>query len=118
LPDAHRAFLDGLPSNVVVGDYIFVHAGLRPGVPIDQQREQDLLWIRDVFLNDRRRFSKVVVHGHSAQVEVHFDDRRIGIDTGAYATHVLTALCLKGTTKRLIQTRRDGRGPSILAPPV
>lgn len=110
VPEAHVAFLRNLRSAFELGDYFFAHAGARPGVPLQDQVDEDLLWIRQPFLDDRRRFSKVVVHGHTPTDDVYVDDRRIGLDTGAYATGVLTALRLEGQNRRLVQTRRTGQG--------
>ncbi len=91
IPAAHRAFLNSLDLSVRIGDYVFVHAGVRPTVALADQSEQDLLWIRDEFLNDRRQLEAVVVHGHTPISKPHRDFRRIGIDTGAYLTGRLTA---------------------------
>jgi serine/threonine protein phosphatase 1 len=91
LPHSHKAFLENLDLSVRIGDYVFVHAGVRPGVPLDQQTEQDLLWIREDFLADKRRLDAVIVHGHTPAAQPHHDGRRIGIDTGAYLSGRLTA---------------------------
>jgi serine/threonine protein phosphatase 1 len=92
LPEAHRTFLEGLPVMAEAGDYVFVHAGLRPGVPLHRQKADDLLWIREDFIQDTRKLPKVVVHGHTpTQVPV-WDGRRIGVDTGAYVSGILTAV--------------------------
>jgi serine/threonine protein phosphatase 1 len=108
-PRHHRVFLQGLDLCHVVGDYFFVHAGIRPGRPIDRQAREDMVWIREPFLTSERDHGKVVVHGHSINYEPEFypDDmhpRRIGIDTGAYKSGVLTCLALKGEERSLIQT--------------
>jgi len=119
LPPEHRSFFEGLKTSYVAGDYIFVHAGLRPGVPLEEQRENDLLWIRKPFLSSRQGFSKVVVHGHTPEEEAHVDRRRIGLDTGAYATSILSVLRLEGRDRFLVQTfpsdegRFDLRGLSV-----
>jgi diadenosine tetraphosphatase ApaH/serine/threonine PP2A family protein phosphatase len=91
LPPTHRDFLDSLERYVVLGDYAFVHAGMDPSRPIEQQSDADLFWIRDRFLNDKRRGAQVVVHGHTPEQAPYRDDRRIGLDTGAYFTGILTA---------------------------
>jgi serine/threonine protein phosphatase 1 len=74
-------------------------------VPLERQTEQDLLWIRDDFLRSARRLDKVIVHGHTPAEEAYLGEHRIGLDTGAYATNVLTAARLKGSTRQLIQVR-------------
>ncbi len=91
LPSEHLHFLKSLELSVRVGDYVFVHAGVRPGVPLDQQSEHDLLWIREDFLNDRRSLGAVIVHGHTPITRPYRDSRRIGLDTGAYLSGKLTA---------------------------
>lgn len=114
LPPAHLAFFEQLETSFELGDYFFAHAGAKPGAPLNAQLEEDLLWIRGPFLTDRRPFEKVVVHGHSPGTEVHIDDRRIGLDTGAYATGVLSAVRLEGADRQLIQTHRDENGRHVL----
>ncbi|MDR3517707.1 MAG: metallophosphoesterase family protein [Azospirillaceae bacterium] len=104
LPPAHRAFLTALPLSVVVGDYFFCHAGVRPGVALAAQDVDDLLWIRDDFLNCNDDLGKIVVHGHTVS---HYPDvrgNRIGIDTGACFTGHLTCLVLERNTARFLQT--------------
>lgn len=104
VPERHLALLRGLKLMHRVGDYLFVHAGIRPGVPIEAQDERDLLWIRNEFLNCRDDHGFVVVHGHSITPEVTERDNRIGIDTGAFATGRLTAVVLEGATRRYLST--------------
>jgi serine/threonine protein phosphatase 1 len=118
LPAHHRALLGRMEPAVEAGDYFFCHAGARPGVPLSQQSPDDLMWIRAEFLEGRSRFERVVVHGHTPEAEVHADARRIGIDTGAYATGVLTGLRLEGTERRLLQTRMRGRDISLIERPL
>lgn len=90
-------WLDGLPLHLEVGDYFFVHAGVRPGVDLARQSIQDLLWIRDPFLSSRRDHGKVIVHGHTIDFgDVELGGTRIGVDTGAHETGRLTALGLEG----------------------
>ena len=91
LPPQHLNFLSRLDLSVRVGDYLFVHAGVRPTVPLDMQSEQDLLWIREEFLGDRRELEAVIVHGHTPESKPYRDGRRIGLDTGAYLSGRLTA---------------------------
>ncbi len=106
LPPAHLDFLRALNLYVVVGDYAFVHAGIRPGRPLDAQVADDLLWMRDPFLTDRRRHEKVIVHGHTVVDAPELLENRIAVDTGAYASGVLTALVLNGEERRFLQARR------------
>ena len=96
LPEAHRHFLSHLDLSVRIGDYVFVHAGIRPGTPLEHQAEHDLLWIRGEFLEDKRPLGVVVVHGHTPATGPFRDSRRIGIDTGAYLSGKLTAARLEG----------------------
>lgn len=103
LPQDHLAFFQGLKTLLIFGDYIFVHAGLRPGRPINEQTEHDLLWIRDDFLRKPWPESTVVVHGHTPVSEVEVDSNKIGVDTGAFATGILTALRLELDQRRLVQ---------------
>lgn len=110
MPPSHVAFLRGLENAFVLGDYFFSHAGARPGVALEDQTETDLLWIRQPFLQDRRAFDKIVVHGHTPAEEAYADHRRIGLDTGAYATGLLTAMRLEGDERRLVQARRTPDG--------
>ena len=104
LPHAHRHFLETLQLSAEFGGYFFAHAGVRPGVALHRQIEEDLLWIREDFLESSSRYGKVVVHGHTPREEVVVRPNRIGIDTGAYMTGVLTALVLEGEGKRFLQT--------------
>ncbi|MFN9251736.1 MAG: metallophosphoesterase family protein [Brevundimonas sp.] len=108
LPEAHRRLLGGLSSSVEHGDYFFAHAGARPGIALEAQDPEDLMWIREPFLSDRRPFEKMVVHGHTPVDQPHIDARRINLDTGAYATGVLTALRLERDTRRFVQARAGG----------
>lgn len=104
LPRHHGQFLAGLPVEVRFGDYLFVHAGIKPGLPLDRQTREQMIWIRDVFLDSEADHGVVVVHGHTVVHEVEWRSNRIGIDTGAYTTGRLTALVLEGGEKRLLQT--------------
>jgi serine/threonine protein phosphatase 1 len=108
MPAAHLDFFQNLKTGLEVGDYFFVHAGARPGLPLHAQSERDLMWIREPFLSDSKPFEKVIVHGHSAGELIHVDHRRINVDTGAYATGQLTAVRLQGTDQAFLYTRRQG----------
>ncbi|CAN5213717.1 metallophosphoesterase family protein [soil metagenome] len=106
LPAEHLRFLEGLETVMVLGDYVFVHAGLRPGVALADQSELDLLCIRGEFLQSRQAWEKVVVHGHTPAGEPQdVGEHRIGVDTGAYATGVLTAVRLWNVQRQFIQAR-------------
>lgn len=96
LPDSHHRFLRSLALSYSSGDYFFAHAGVRPGIPLAQQREQDLLWIREEFLLHEEDFGKIIVHGHTPTKEPDIRTNRINIDTGAFATGRLTCLILEG----------------------
>ncbi len=102
LPDSHRQFLESLVLSHVEGDYLFVHAGIRPGVPLDTQEPQDLMWIREPFLSSRQDYGKVVVHGHTPSQKPVDVGNRIGIDTGACYGGVLTALVLENDSRRYL----------------
>lgn len=113
LSDRHRVFLRDLQYSVSVGDYFFVHAGARPGVPLDQQSRHDMMWIRQSFLDDGRTFEKIVVHGHTPADDIQSDHRRLGLDTGAYATGVLTAVRLEAAEREALQTAMTGSGVEL-----
>jgi serine/threonine protein phosphatase 1 len=105
VPAAHRAFLEGFEDKILLGDYLFVHAGLRPGIAIDEQEQSDLCWIRDEFLTCKDSFGPIVVHGHSITEEIDVRANRIGIDTGAFATGKLTAIGLEGDARWFLSTQ-------------
>jgi serine/threonine protein phosphatase 1 len=104
LPARHRAFFESLELMVPIGDYLFVHAGVRPGVPLEAQKPQDLIWIRGEFLRATDDFGKVVVHGHTPTTVPDVRANRIGIDTGAVFTGRLTALRLQDGSRGFLQT--------------
>lgn len=107
IPAEHREFLESFVDTCRFGDYLFVHAGVRPGLELDRQSQTDLRWIREPFLDDIRDHGFVVVHGHTISQEVEERPNRIGIDTGAYRTGVLTALAIEGCERWLVDTRVD-----------
>jgi serine/threonine protein phosphatase 1 len=109
VPPEHVDFLDTFADSCRFGDYLFVHAGIRPGIAVDQQSQSDLRWIRDPFLYDESDHGFVVVHGHTICEEVDERPNRIGIDTGAYRSGILTALAIDGTERWLIDTRAGTR---------
>jgi serine/threonine protein phosphatase 1 len=105
VPKEHVEFLESFDDSCRFGDYLFVHAGIRPGVEIDQQKQSDLRWIREPFLFDETDHGFVVVHGHTIRPEVEIRPNRIGIDTGAYRSGVLSALAIDGSATWLLDTR-------------
>ena len=107
VPASHVEFLESFVDSCRFGDYLFVHAGIRPGIEIEQQLQSDLRWIRDPFLSDESDHGFVVVHGHTITNDVEERPNRIGIDTGAYRTGVLTALAVEGGERWLLDTRTN-----------
>ncbi|MGB7409602.1 metallophosphoesterase family protein [Sphingopyxis granuli] len=103
VPPTHAAFLRSGEDMVRYGDYVFVHAGVRPGMPLDCQAKSDLRWIREEFLSATTEFGAMVVHGHTISEKVEMRPNRIGIDTGAYCSGALTALGLEGSNQWVIQ---------------
>jgi len=110
VPPDERAWMARMRTFYAVGNYYFVHAGVRPGVPLPKQHSKDAFWIREEFLGSRTHHGAMIVHGHSISKDVEMFDNRIGIDTGAYATGRLTALCLEGTERWLLQTKPKADG--------
>lgn len=104
IPDEHQAFFKAMPSMLECGDYLFVHAGIRPRVPVDAQAENDMHWIRNDFLDSKADHGRIVVHGHSITQEVDERTNRIGIDTGAYSTGHLTAIGLEAAERWYLTT--------------
>ena len=109
IPQEHVKFLESFDDSCRFGDYLFVHAGIRPGVEFDQQRQSDLRWIREAFLLDETDHGFIVVHGHTIRSEVEVRPNRIGIDTGAYRSGVLTAIAIEGSESWLLDTRTSAR---------
>jgi serine/threonine protein phosphatase 1 len=116
VPQAHRDYLSGLPAMHRAGDCVFVHAGIRPGVPLDQQTETDLVWIRDIFLVEVTSFGPLVVHGHTAIDQATHYGNRINLDSGAAYGGPLSAVVIEGREAALLtpQGRRKLPGPSPL----
>ncbi|MBV9929829.1 MAG: serine/threonine protein phosphatase [Alphaproteobacteria bacterium] len=104
VPRRHREFLEGFADTFAFGDYLFVHAGIRPGIAIEEQDRTDLRWIRDPFLRDTQDHGCVVVHGHTISKAVDERTNRIGIDTGAYKSGILTALAVEGERRWFLAT--------------
>jgi serine/threonine protein phosphatase 1 len=104
MPDTHLGFLRGLRRSAELGDYLFVHAGLRPGRTVEGQDPEDLIWIREPFHSSSFDFGRIVVHGHTPVVAPEVRPNRINIDTGAVFTGRLTCLVLEGETRRFLHT--------------
>lgn len=102
IPASHVQFFNSLETSYVSGDYAFVHAGIRPGVPLAEQARHDLLWIRDDFLVSRAHHEKVIVHGHTYTRRPRVRARRIALDTGSFFTGRLSCLVLQGKSLRLL----------------
>lgn len=103
VPEHHVAFLRGLELSATFGDFFFCHAGIRPGVPLDAQDAEDLVWIRDTFHRHDGLYEKVVIHGHTPVGEAEIRANRVNLDTGAWFSGRLTALAVEGDRKRLIE---------------
>jgi serine/threonine protein phosphatase 1 len=108
IPPKHVEFLRSFADTCRFGDYLLVHAGIRPGVELAGQKQSDLRWIRDPFLGHEGDHGFVVVHGHTISPDVEERPNRIGIDTGAYRSGVLTALVIDGEQRRLLSTASAG----------
>lgn len=104
LPTSHMDFFHALQISHRAGDYFFVHAGVRPGVPLQEQSDRDCLWIRKAFLHSEADHGAVIVHGHCISEQPEIRPNRIGIDTGAYRSGVLTCLVLDGESRSFLQT--------------
>jgi serine/threonine protein phosphatase 1 len=104
LPDSHLEFYRALELSYRVGDYMFVHAGVNPSLPLHRQREEDMLWIRDKFLYWPHNLGSVIVHGHSPEITPADLPNRIGIDTYAVQTNRLTAAGLEGIQRWFLST--------------
>lgn len=104
LPPEHLEFYKSLTPQHIIGDYIFVHAGLRPGAPLNMQSPKDMMWIREEFLAATNLFPKLVVHGHTPEDFIHRDNRRLGLDTGAYLTGRLSAARFLGEDIAFLST--------------
>ncbi|MFA9200111.1 MAG: metallophosphoesterase family protein [Cypionkella sp.] len=110
VPPAHVEFLASARDHLVAGDYLFVHAGIAPGVPLEEQQRHHLRWIREPFLQHTDSHGHLVIHGHTITEGVDSRSNRIGIDTGAYRSGRLTALVLEGTSRRYLQTAETEQG--------
>jgi serine/threonine protein phosphatase 1 len=115
MPQAHVDFLKGLSLSCVAGDYLFVHAGVRPGVPVEKQSPADLLWIRDDFIESPFDHGQVIVHGHTPFDKPDVRHNRIGIDTNAFASGMLTSLILEGDQRHFLFTGTKAEAPNEAA---
>jgi serine/threonine protein phosphatase 1 len=104
VPESHLEFIEGFEDQIIIGDYVFVHAGIRPGVALADLKPSDLRWIREDFVDQRGDLEKVVVYGHTIYEDVEERGSRIGIDTGAYASDKLTAIALEGGERWYLHT--------------
>ena len=116
VPRAHREFIESFADTFRFGDYLFVHAGIRPGVGIEEQDRYDLRWIREPFLSDAKEHGVMVVHGHTIVGRVEERPNRIAIDTGAYHSGVLTALAVEDAERWYLATGAEERGGGDSAP--
>jgi serine/threonine protein phosphatase 1 len=105
VPNRHQEFLRAMEFSVSFGDFYFCHAGIRPRIALDRQMPEDLIWVRDVFLNHPELHEKVIVHGHTPDAEPEVMPNRVNVDTGAFRTGVLTALVIEGGEKQILQVR-------------
>jgi serine/threonine protein phosphatase 1 len=109
IPPEHVTFLKSFGDTFRFGDYLLVHAGIRPGVAIEEQQPHDLRWIRQPFLSDGHDHGCMVIHGHTITDGVDRRSNRIGIDTGAYRTGVLTAVVIEGEELHFLATGGTGQ---------
>lgn len=107
VPQEHIDFLGSGEDMIAIGGYVFVHAGVRPGVPLDRQVVPDLRWIREEFLEEKRDFGAIVIYGHTIGEQVDRRHNRIGIDTGAYSSGILTAIGLEGAQQWFLDTQPE-----------
>ncbi|MES2339661.1 MAG: metallophosphoesterase family protein [Pseudomonadota bacterium] len=109
IPRDHVRFLDAGERMIAIGDYLFVHAGIRPRFALEDQVDEDLRWIREDFLSSKVDHGVMVIHGHTISDGVDEQPNRIGIDTGAYQSGILTAIGLEGEQRWFLDTRAQGR---------
>lgn len=116
VPASHHEFLKSFGDTFRFGDYVLVHAGIRPGIALDEQEIADLRWIREPFLGDSKEHGFVVVHGHTISTDVEERRNRIGIDTGAYRSGILTALAIQDRERWYLKSEGDGNTARISQP--
>jgi len=104
LPASHYQFLSNTKLSYSLGSYFFVHAGIYPKRSLARQQPEDLLWIRDEFIQSNKTHEKIIVHGHTVSDQPQLLNNRIGIDTGAYCSGILTCLVLESDQQRILQT--------------
>ena len=110
VPQSHIDFLQSLAFSVTFGDFFFCHAGIRPGIPLEQQSPQDLIWIREIFHDHPGLYEKIVVHGHTPVAEAEVMANRVNVDTLAWHSGKLTALAIDGADKRILTVTGEGEG--------
>jgi len=103
-PESHVKFVESFEDQIIIGDYAFVHAGIRPGIALSEQKPKDLRWIREEFLSEKKPHEKVIIYGHTINNDVVEKSNRIGIDTGAYYSEKLTAIGLQEADHWYIDT--------------
>jgi serine/threonine protein phosphatase 1 len=116
VPPDDIAFIESFEDMIAIGDYLFVHAGIDPRLPIEEQKVHDLRWIREPFLSHGEPYGQVVVHGHTICDAPEDCGNRIGIDTGAFMTGRLTALVLEGEERRYLEAVEGETGTIAVAP--
>lgn len=114
VPQSHRDFIDNLPTSFARGEVVFAHAGIRPGVPFERQTEDDLCWIRDDFLEDRRDHGPLIVHGHTHVAQATHYGNRVNLDSGAAYGGPLTAVVIEG--REVFVLTDQGRQPLPITP--
>ncbi len=108
VPEEHKHLLHTLKLSVTLGDFFFSHAGIRPGVPLEEQSSGDLVWIRECFRDYRELHPKLIVHGHTPVPAPEIMPNRVNLDTGAYYTGRLTGMMFEGKQKRLMEVTAGG----------
>lgn len=108
LPENVLTMLKKAPISLRSGDYLFVHAGVRPGVPLIKQTDFDLMCIRQDFTSSKDWHGSMIVHGHSIVKNVEIHDNRIAVDTGAYKTGLLSCMVLEGVKRDIITVKDSG----------
>jgi len=118
VPPETRRFVAEFEDMIEIGDYLFVHAGINPALPLGEQPRETVRWIREPFLSHGEAFERVVVHGHTINEQVQDRGNRIGIDTGAYASGRLTALVVEDRQRRYLETMQQADGTIVARPKV